>query len=282
LSAASGLVVLDGHYVVAADDAHHLGLFPCDSTGAGRALRVLSGDLPEDAVLRKRQKPDFEALTLVPPTSSFAHGALLAVGSGSTPNRELAVLIEIDSEGRLTDRMHERTLADLYAPLRERIGELNIEGAFVLDDELVVISRANGSSPDNHVAAFALSGLTAWFAGLSPGTLYPRSLTTMHVGEIDGVPLGVTDGAAHPEGGWVFCAAAEDTADSYNDGALVGAAVGVVSPQGDMAFLARIEPNHKVEGIVASVDAGVTTLTMVTDGDDPSAAAVLLVATLPA
>ena len=281
VSAASGLAVVDGHFIVAADDAHHLGLFACGSTARGRSLRILEGDLPENPGERKRRKPDFEALTVLPPTSAFPSGALLVVGSGSTANRNVAVLIEIDPAGRLTGQTHRRCLSDLYKPLRSQIGEVNIEGAFVLDGDLMLLSRANGSTPDNHVARYSLDGLSAWLSATESTPTVPSSVTQLRVGVIDGVPLGLTDGAPHPDGGWVFSAAAEDTDHSYNDGALAGAAVGIVDRHGEVTYLARIQPNVKVEGIIATVDAAVTTLTMVTDGDDPSTAASLLAATLP-
>ena len=281
MSAASGLAVVDGHVVVVADDTHHLGVFAGGSTTGGRSLRVIAGDLPDDPIERKRQKPDFEALTTIPPSSAFPNGALLALGSGSTPSREVAVLIELEPGGALSHRVHERTLSALYDPLRDRLSDLNIEGAFIFAGDLVLLSRANGSSSDNHIARYALDGLLPWLSGASTAEVASDSVTPFRVGEIDGVPLGLTDGAPHPNGGWVFSAAAEDTPDSYNDGTLAGAAVGHVSAEGELMFLARLEPNAKVEGIAASVEANHVTLTMVTDGDDPTLPALLLTATLP-
>ena len=213
--------------------------------------------------------------------SAMPDGALLAVGSGSTPSRDLAVLIELDPFGRLTDRLHRRSLSPLFDPLRERLGDVNIEGAFTLDGELVLLSRANSSAPDNHVARVTMEAVTPWLAGTSASPVTPISVTTFRIGEIDGIPLGVTDGAPHPEDGWVFSAAAEDTPDSYNDGTLVGAVVGIVNRRGEVIYLARIDPAAKVEGIVATVQAGRTVLSMVTDGDDPDVPASLLVALLP-
>ncbi len=281
VSAASGLAVVDAHFVVAADDAHHLAIFACGSSDDGRTLRVLVGDLPNDPRERKARKPDFEALTLLPATGALPNGALLAVGSGSTPNRDLAVVIELDAFGRLTDHVHRRSLSPFYDPLREDVGDVNIEGAFILGGELVLLSRANGSVPDNHIAHVALDAVAPWLEGTSSAPVKPRSVTAFRIGEIGGVPLGVTDGAPHPNGGWVFSAAAEDTSDSYHDGAVAGAAVGVVDSRGEVIYLARLEPDAKVEGIVASVLGGRTVLTMVTDGDDPDLPASLLVAVLP-
>ncbi len=95
------------------------------------------------------------------------------------------------------------------------------------------------------------------------------------------MPLGVTDAAAHPDGGWVFSAAAEDTADAYADGAVAGAVVGRVDPAGAVVAVARLAPTAKVEGILARPVPGGTELLMVTDADDPDAPASLLSALLP-
>lgn len=281
MSAASGLALVGRHLVVVADDAHHLGVFPIDSTEPGWSQRIIEGDLPEAATERKRVKPDFEALAVLPPTGPFPNGALVAVGSGSTQARETAMLIELDSAGGLTDRLHRRDLGSLYGPLRERVGELNVEGAFVLGNDLMLLSRANRSAPANQVARYRLADLVGWLGGDRVAAVVPRSVTALHVGEIDGVPLGLTDGAALPGGGWVFSAAAEDTSDSYADGAVRGATVGVMSDAGEITVSARLQPNVKVEGIAVRVSGGVATLKMVTDADDPSTAALLLTATLP-
>ena len=280
LSAASGLAVVGGSFLVAADDEHHLGAFACHGADAGSLIRVMPGELPREPAERKRRKPDFEALVILPPFAGLTHGSLLVVGSGSTPQRLTAVVVELDARGALTDQMRHLDLTPLYETLSEHTTDLNVEGALVLGGDLVLLSRANGTSPDNHIARYPLAELAAWLDGAAR-PVAPSSVTAWRIGEIDGVPLGVTDGAPHPGGGWVFSAAAEDTSDSYNDGELVGAAVGVIDARGHLAFLARLAPTAKVEGIVASIDDGRTVLHMVTDADDPTRAAELLGATLP-
>lgn len=70
------------------------------------------------------------------------------------------------------------------------------------------------------------------------------------LGDIDGVPLCFTDGAPLQRGGWVFCAAAEDTSDSYADGRCVGSAVGIVDAGGRLVRLEQLAGAFKAEGIV--------------------------------
>ncbi len=282
VSSASGLARVGEHLIVAADDAHHLVRFPLTGHGAGELVRVLDGALPVDAAERKRQKPDFEAIIQLPACDGQEHGAALIIGSGSTLQREVAVLIELTPTGGLGDHIQRRPLAPLFDALRATCGELNIESAVIVGSDLLLISRANGSSPDNHVARFPLDTLSAWRCDpthISPIT--PRSIEAFPVGTIDGVPLGVTDAAPHPCGGWVFAAVGEDTLDSYNDGALVGAVVGRVDDAGAIVFLGRLTPTAKIEGVIVTAADTETKLLMVTDADDPSRPAELLSATLP-
>src|ERR1700741_1416955 len=83
LSAASGLVCINSFIYVVADDELHLGVFRHGDSSPGHLIPLLDGVLPEFKPERKKQKPDFEALTLLPSFGNRPHGALLAIGSGS-------------------------------------------------------------------------------------------------------------------------------------------------------------------------------------------------------
>jgi hypothetical protein len=98
LSAASGLVRVRQRLFVVADDELHLAMFEEPSSAAdspapavGTLLQLLDGKLPKDAGKRKKAKPDFECLAALPPLPGCPAGALLALGSGSRPNRETGV-----------------------------------------------------------------------------------------------------------------------------------------------------------------------------------------------
>jgi len=75
------------------------------------------------------------------------------------------------------------------------------------------------------------------------------------LGQIDGIPLCFTDGAALPDGTMVFTAVAEGGGDNYNDGACAGAAVGIVG--NELQCLYRLDWPHKVEGVNARVEGNV-------------------------
>lgn len=266
LSAASGLVRAGRYLHVVADDEHHLATLDLKASGSELQLfRFRAGDLPVDAHERKRLKPDLEALAMLPPAPGWPHGALLALGSGSRPQRQQAFWVALDEDGRVTPPARAVDLSLLHAPLRERFADLNIEGAFVSEGRLNLLQRANQRQPLNACLAYELAAVTAW---ISEGAPPPALLqcTCIELGTVDGIAYGWTDGAAWPGGGWVFTAVAEDTADSYADGRCAGSAVGWVSAAGDLLDLQVLEGAPKVEGIAVTED---STLLLVTDADDP-------------
>jgi hypothetical protein len=282
LSAASGLACPGASIYVVADDELHLGAFPAAGNAPGRLLRLFDGELPAEKVARKKQKPDLEAITLLPPFGTFANGALLALGSGSKKNRCRGALLTLDASGAIAGAPKIIDAAPLLEDLDRRFPALNIEGAVAIGDELRLLQRANRKHPQNLIIRYPLAPiLAALTAGDVIGAIAPLAIDAIELGQIDGVPLSFTDGASLPDGGMVFTAVAEDTEDTYNDGACLGAAIGVAARDGTLRFLEVLDECHKVEGVAARVDNNVIRLLLVTDADDPAIPASLLTATLP-
>jgi hypothetical protein len=292
LSAASGLVRVRQRLFVVADDELHMGVFDdvtapqaralTDEPAVGSLVRLLEGDLPKDKGKRKKAKPDFESLVLLPPLPGCPAGALLALGSGSKPNRETAVLIALDALGMPNGRMALVDLAAVYAPLRKRFVDLNIEGALVVSGELLLLQRGNKGNAPNACVRFDWNLLAPWLAGVQTQAPAAKSVQLMDLGSVDGVPFGFTDGAALHGGAWAFTAVAENTDDSYLDGACVAAAIGTVGADGRLQQLHRLDGAPKVEGMAVLADGGDWVFTLVTDPDDPANAAQLLQVRLPA
>ncbi len=277
LSAASGLVCANGRAYVISDDEHHLVVFS-DRTGPGELYRLLAGDLPAGKKGRKRLKPDLETLLWWP-----AGNALVALGSGSRPNRNKGVLIPLGVNGEPLVALRHFDLQPLYAPLRDLLGEINIEGAMLLGDEFVLLNRGVTGCSDNAAAHYPLRVLADVIEGrfsAVTSAVTPASLRRYALGNIGAVPLAFTDAAALPDGGWVFTAVAEDTRDSYADGHCSGSVVGLVNPLGELVATHRLEPKAKVEGIAVQVDDAGMLLCMVADADDPARASQLLTARL--
>jgi hypothetical protein len=286
LSAASGLVRVRQRLYVVADDELHLGIFDdCMAVGSvptqGTLLRLLEGDLPKDKSKRKKAKPDFESLVSLPPLPGCPAGALLALGSGSRPNRETGVLVALDVQGAPNGRMGVVDLAALYAPLHKRFADLNIEGALVVSGELVLLQRGNKGDGRSACIRFDWNLIAPWLAGLQPQPPAAKSVQVMPLGEVDGVPLGFTDGAALHGGAWIFSAVAEDTDNSVQDGACVGSVIGIVAPDGQVTRLFPLQGAPKVEGIAVQADGENWLVTLVTDPDDPKVPSELLQLRVP-
>jgi hypothetical protein len=281
-SAASGLVCAHGRVYVISDEEHHLAVFS-DLHSPGTLHRILPGDLPHSKKARKRLKPDLEALLLVPASNGSLDSALVAFGSGSRPNRDIGVMVPLNARGEPSSRVRRFDLKPLYGPLREALGEINIEGAILLGDELVLLNRAVAGRSENATAHYRASTLRD-VIDVKRQKVAPRSIRTYRLGKIDGIGLGFTDAVALPDGGWVFCAAAENTLDSYADGPCSGAALGVVDSRGEVVAVHRLAaPPHsalKVEGIAARRHEAGIDICLVTDADDPLQSSQLLLARL--
>lgn len=279
LSAASGMVRVGRRLYVVADDENQLGVFDLDGDRPGTLVRLFDGELPAAPKARKDAKPDFESLVLLPPFRDHPHGALLALGSGSRVQRHRAALLRLDGAGALHDEVREIDLSDLYAPLHERYALLNIEGGFVEAERFCLLQRGNASEPANVCITFEWPAIEGWLRGAGA---VPKAVshTRYELSDVDGVPLCFTDGAPLPGGGWMFCAAAEATADNYADGPCRGSAVGFVGADGQLGTMLPLSLRCKAEGITASVEDGMLRLLLVTDADDPAAPALLLSATV--
>ncbi len=269
LSAASGLVCLNAFTYVIADDELHLGVFRTATTQPGHLIRLFEGTLPGSASARKRQKPDLEALTLLPPCVDYLHGALLMLGSGSRRNRRTAAIIGLDPQGATQGSPQVVDLSAIFDSLDALFPALNIEGAVVSGNELRLLQRGNKRHSPNAVIRFQLSDFLRALSSNRTEPISPSSVATFELGKIDGIPLGFTDGAALPNGSILFTAVAEDTEDAYNDGRCTGAAVGIADGD-ELRCLYRLAYPLKVEGVHATVEGDAVRLLLVTDADDPA------------
>jgi hypothetical protein len=264
VAAASGIVRVGRTLFVVADDDNRLAAVPLDG-GAARLLPFADQPRAADHGERKRTKRDVEALTI-------AGGALIGIGSGSTPGRRFGFAWEVDAEGALAGQPLQLDLAPLYGTLAREIPDLNVEGATFVRDRLLLFQRGNGPAGVNAVIALR-------WTGDPRTTLVPEAIEAVErhdLGTVGGVRLGFTDATCAGEA-VVFTAVAEAAESTYEDGPLVGAAVGLLG-----GAMAHLDPPLKVEGVeVAAVAPDAIELLMVVDDDDPSTSAQLVAARLP-
>ncbi|NOK10184.1 DUF6929 family protein [Corallococcus exercitus] len=281
VSAASGLVRAGDWLYVVADDALHLAVFPAVGDAPGHTVRLFAGELPDAHAARKAAKPDLEALCRLGPSASFAHGALLALPSGSTPARRRASVLALNADGTLAGEPRTVDCTSLYVQLERELVALNVEGAAVAGKRLRLLNRGNG---EGGVDALVDLDLDRVLASLDAGVMGPEAVRTVRrweLGEANGVRLSFTDASPLPDGRVVFTATAEASRDRVADGPVAGSAVGVLAPDGTPVYLDAVDVPVKLEGVDARVEGGRVHVLLVADADDPSVPAPLLEAALP-
>jgi len=281
LSAASGLVQVNDWLYVVADDENHLGLFMRDGNEHGELITLFSGNLPLELEERKAAKPDLEVLTLIPASKKYPQGALLALGSGSKDARHRGVIIPFTTTGELsTAEIINLTL--LYRELKEEIGKINIEGAVIIDNDIILFQRGNKKNKLNASIRISLKQFFQYAFADDKKTKHKldATITAYELGEIDGVPLCFTDATPLPDGSIIFTAAAENTSDSYLDGLCMGSIVGIINSNGDLHSTIPLDKKVKAEGVEATIIDNAIHLLLVTDADDATAPAQLYAAQL--
>ncbi len=265
LSAASGLAAAADRLYVIADDRDTLASFPRQGAGPPR---LIAGARTTTDVLGKDVKADFEALVALP------GGGLLALGSGATAARHTGVLWPAPELG-VPARMVE--LSALHAALP--LPDVNLEGACVSGNHLVLAQRGNGPGGAD---ALVVCALAPFLDAVRSGAPVPaEALEAINpvagLGAVDGVPLTLTDLAALPDGRLLATAVAEGGGSTYDDGKCAGAAVALLRADGHVLRVEPLGNPWKVEGLLAAPRGeGTVDLLLCADPDDPTAVAPLL------
>ena len=277
VASASGVARRGRNVYVIGDESNHLGVFDLTNTEPGHLVRALSGDVPTDPEERAKHKSDMEALTVLPPGEGSPYGVLFGVGSGSGENRDRGFAWDLEADGSLHGDPREVDLSPAYGLLRDEIGDLNIEGAAVLGEELLMFHRGNDSEAGNAIARISLpQALESMQGDLRIDVEELVSLRRYELGRLDDVDLCFSDATPLGDGYVVFTASAEDS-----DGDIHGSVIGLIAPDGDVQRLRRIDRQWKVEGVHATTDTGVLDLLFVCDQDDPDTPSPLLGASMP-
>lgn len=274
VAAASGLVCAgDWLYVIPDDATQLIGFSKTVRSEAGRAYRLfLDIELPLEELERKGQKPDLESLALVPWRGGQA---LLAIGSGSTPRRRRGVLQSLGAEGAVDGEPIVFELGPLYEALPYK--SLNLEGLAAVGDALFLGQRGNSSEGCNALIELNLSeALGAIEAGRAWDAKLIRGSRPLELGDLEGVPLTLTDLTPLDESHLLISAAAEATENPYDDGVVAGSALGRYRLSDGRLDMIVLNGSWKVEGVEVLDDGRIL---MVTDADDPHQSAVLIEAT---
>jgi hypothetical protein len=287
ISAGSGIVCQNDRVYVVCDDELHLAVFS-DSYAPGQLHRLLAGHLPNSVKARKAVKPDFEVLFSYHAAASALCPRIIALGSGSRPNRQTGCVVQLNVNGEPAADIGVFDLSSVYGPLKQQLGAINIEGAMIVGDEWVLINRGIDQQTDNATAHYPLALLDATInstsSALNQLDFAPTRIVRYSLGKLGHVPLSFTDGAALPDGSWLFTAVAEDTRSSYDDGQCKGSVIGKINQTGRLLWKRRVDGVNKIEGIALCYqdEARQQPLRacLVTDADDPSVASVLALVTI--
>jgi hypothetical protein len=249
---ASGLVRLENRIFIVADDELHLAEFDLRSSQPGRWLRLLPGMLASNYKERKQQKPDLEAITRIQPDTYAAGGALLVMPSMSRSNRVTGAMLKLEKGQVLAESPIPIDFSAIRNKLKESIDGLNVEGIAI--EKKVTRLFHRGSKTKGKSVVVELD--TEAFLHDLHDTHKPKSagisrLREYELGDIEGVQLSFTDAVPMPDGRIIFLAAAEATDDEFQDGESLGSSLGIMSANGDIEGLFRINGREKFEGICA-------------------------------
>ena len=279
IASASGIAKRGDFVYVVGDDLLQVGVFELAGGSPGVARQVFAGEVPEDPDERKREKPDLEGLTTLPPVEGEPNGGLLGLGSGSSRDRDRGFYWSFAADGSLTGEPRTIELQPVYDAMRGELGgEINVEGAAVVGERLWLFHRANEGDAPNTVAEFELGDLSRTLR--EDLVIDPEELAAIRgydLGTLDGVRLCFSDATALTDSLVCFSASAE----GEDDGDVRGSVVGTIGEDGSVRRLRTIDPRWKVEGVHATIDTGVIDFLFVCDQDDPETPSPLLSATMP-
>lgn len=227
----------------------------------------------------KHAKLDLESCCVVP----TAQGPRLwLVGSGSTAVREVVVEVDLADRGSIRVASTTELCAALRAHAALRGAPLNLEGACVAGDDLVLLQRGNGAGGRPAVVRIALAEVQAQLFG-GGASLRSLRVDPVDLPHLDGIALGFTDACLVRADRLLFLAAAEASANVVDDGTVAGSQLGILTLGARPAVEAWIPlleadgrpSRRKAEGVCLDPERkGVAYV--VVDADDPTTPSELL------
>jgi len=279
ISAASGLVLFKEKFFVVSDDELHLAIFPKNNIERGTLFTFVDEVLPIEAKERKKQKPDWEALVLLPKTPNDNYDSLLLIPSGSTKKRFLGFLIYLDNEG-MPFEAKSVDFTELYRELGHKFSELNIEGATIAGEELKLFQRGNGVLKQNGIINLNLLKIRSCLQ--SSGILQIPSDSIISTKNLDLGCMGKTiigpgDATTIRNEKILLVGSAEDSENTYDDGAIVGAGIGLLNQASVVEWFIPFRDKIKPEGVAVEEDEFKIKVYIVTDPDDADQASTVYI-----
>ena len=202
---------------------------------------------------------------------------VVVLSSGSTPiTRDTAVIYSLTDE-QVTSR---KNIRPFFEQIKEKAAmqtndEINIEGLAIADQEAYLLHRGNISG--NIIISLSKESLFNYLTNQE--TEIPSfDLAHFKLPELEDTEAGFSGACMAPDNSSIiFTASVEKTADVYNDGAIAGSFIGIISLDGlnDGEYLADLLLENgkvvkkKLEGVaVKEAEDNKYHLLLVTDNDD--------------
>lgn len=269
ISSASGLQKIGDTFYTIADDECHLIMIPQIPTQKCSTDPLIDRKLPKDQISRKKIKPDFESLAHFSAKKLFTGDTLLAVPSGSKPNRTIGVAIDLK-----TSEKYPIDFSDLYLNLIKNYEPLNIEGSLVAESKFYLFNRGNTALAQNFIVELDLTKVVK-------DILQQKKITSSSIVRVTPVNLGIEQGYSiaftdasldlTSDNKIYFCAAVEATENTYDDGSFLGAYIGYLDSNLKVKQLLKLDIPYKPEGLWVNNER----FYVVTDADDPNTPSML-------
>ena len=229
IGAASGLIYKDNSLYIISDNSNFLYEYQMDSHDLQR--HALSSN-PAENILKK-DKPDFEAITLFQDT-------LYIFGSGSTANRNKMIEFDLAQKKKIVTN----DLSNLYEVMQNfasiKPEDFNIEGIMHDGENWYFLNRGNGIANKNTLLSVHAKKLDQEFSLLANDYKLPK---------IKGVRTSFTD-AVLVDNAIYFLATAENSQSTYEDGEVLGSIIGRINLETmKIDFTKKISPTNKFEGL---------------------------------
>ena len=227
IPSASGIEIINDEIYIIGDDSQFL--FHIDKDGNVIDKLPLTNNAT-DIRIAKSDKPDYEAISFV---NINNEDFLLVIGSGSLQiKRENAKLINLN-----TKEIHSIVLSEIYTLFKNTMTiedqrAFNIEGLSSDNTYLYFAQRGNITG---HQMIFKLK-IDEFFHFCNDKITIPKITTyTFNLPSVKGVSFGISGCCFDNESKqMLFCASAETTHNTYDDGDILGSIIGVIDLQKDI------------------------------------------------
>ncbi len=228
IGAVSGLIYDQNSIYTISDNAN----FIYHYTIADKVMKEYAINKNPSKNIIKKEKPDFEAITK-------KEHLLYVFGSGSTANRNTLIIFDTKNQTYL-----EKNLSLLYQKLKTTASlsdnTLNIEGALFNNNDLYLFQRGNGATAQNGIFV-----IRDFDTRTDPQIQFHAIILPV----INGAMSSFTD-AILVEKTIYFLATAEDTISTYDDGQIVGSAIGTINIDNiALTTSIKITDQRKFEGL---------------------------------